>query len=190
MRRFVVPVFGAGLLAGILIMYIGKGILLEDTGFFDTYTLCRIKLMEIDRNALFYFVFRKRVFALIVMAVLVTTYLGMAVCVGRVFWYGMSAGVFLCTMLLRYGVKGGLLAAGCLLPQYLLYVPAMLLFLRWAEEVYRGIYSRGSVMGGGSRGVPAKKMWQLAGIFGMITAGCLLEGYLNPGVLMTLLKIF
>lgn len=191
MRRFVVPCFCAGLLAGILVMNIGKSILLENTGFFDVYTLYQIKAMTVDSNALFYYIFRKRIVGLLVMAVLSTTYLGLAVCIGAVLWYGMSAGLFLSALTLRYGLKGILLAAVCLLPQYLLYVPAMLMFLKWVDGVYYGIYSRsGNALGAEDKGFLLKKSGQLIAIIGMFAIGCLLEGYVNPGLLLGFLKIF
>lgn len=191
MRRFVIPCFGAGLLAGILVMNIGKSILLEDTGFFDVYTLCQIKLMTVDGNALFCYVFRKRILGLLAMVVLSTTYLGLALCIGAVLWYGMSAGVFLSALILRYGLKGLLLAVVCVFPQCLLYIPAMLMFLKWAEEVYYGIYSRsGNASNAEDKGFLMKKGGQLTAIIGLFAVGCLLEGYVNPGLLLSFLKIF
>lgn len=191
MRRFVIPCFCAGLVAGIFIMNIGKSIFLENTGFFDAYTLCQIKVMTVDRNALFYYVFRKRILKLLAMAVLSTTYLGLAICIGAALWYGMSAGLFLSALLLRYGLKGIFLAVVCLLPQYLLYVPALLIFVRWADEVYYGIYSRsGNAIGAKNKGFLLKKSGQLTTIIGLYVIGCLLEGYLNPVLLLSFLKIF
>lgn len=191
MRRFVIPCFCAGLVAGIFIMNIGKSIFLENTGFFDAYTLCQIKVMTVDRNALFYYVFRKRILKLLAMAVLSTTYLGLAFCIGAALWYGMSAGLFLSALLLRYGLKGIFLAVVCLLPQYLLYVPALLIFVRWADEVYYGIYSRsGNAIGAKNKGFLLKKSGQLTTIIGLYVIGCLLEGYLNPVLLLSFLKIF
>ena len=48
----VLPVFFAGLAAGILVMNIGKSILLENTGLFDEYTLYNMKYMTVDNSAL------------------------------------------------------------------------------------------------------------------------------------------
>lgn len=53
------PVFCAGLVAGIFIMNMGKSILLEDTGLFDEYTLYRMKYMTVDSGALFVMSFGK-----------------------------------------------------------------------------------------------------------------------------------
>ncbi len=191
MKRFVLPVFCVGLLAGFLVMKGGKSVLLDNTGFFDAYTLYHIRDMTVDQNALFYYVFRKRILGVLAMAVLATTYLGLAACLGGVFWYGMSAGAFVTALTLRYGIKGILLAAVCLLPQYLVYVPAALVFLKWAEALYRGIYSRsGGAFAAEDKSFLMKKSGQLIAVLCACAIGCLLEAYINPMLLAGYLKIF
>ncbi len=191
MKRFVLPVFCAGLLAGLLVMNGGKSILVDNTGFFDVYTLYRIRDMAVDQNALFCYIFRKRILGMLALAVLSTTYLGLAACLGGVFWYGMSAGAFVTALTLRYGIKGILLAAVCLLPQYLVYVPALLSFLKWAESLYRGIYSRsGGAFAAEEGGFLVKKSGQLAAVLCAFAIGCLLEAYINPLLLVGYLKVF
>lgn len=191
MKRFVLPVFCVGLLTGLLVMNGGKSVLLDNTGFFDAYTLYHIRDMAVDQNALFYYVFRKRILGMLALAVLSTTYLGLAACLGGVFWYGMSAGAFVTALALRYGIKGILLAAVCLLPQYLVYIPALLFFLKWAEELYRGIYSRcGGAFAAEDRSFLVKKSGQLIAVLCAFAIGCLLEAYINPMLLAGYLKIF
>ena len=191
MRRFVLPVFCVGLLAGLVVMNIGKSVLLDNTGFFDVYTLYHIRDMTVDTNALFYYVFRKRILGMLTLAVLSTTYLGLASCLGGVFWYGMSAGAFVTALVLRYGIKGILLAAVCLLPQYLVYIPALLVFLKWAEGLYYGIYSRnGGAFAAEERSFLVKKSGQLIAVLCAFAIGCLLEAYINPMLLAGYLKIF
>lgn len=191
MKRFALPVFCAGILAGILAMNMGKSIFLDDTGFFDAYTLYQMRGMTVDRNALFYYVLRKRIVWLLGAAVLSTTYLGFAVCLGGTFWYGMSAGAFLAALTLRYGLKGIFLAAVCVLPQYLVYVPALLAFFRWAETLYRGIYSRsGEGFAAADKSFILKKSGQLIAVLGVTAVGCLLEAYVNPSLLAGYLRIF
>ena len=190
-QRTFMPVFCVGLLAGIILLNMGKSILLEGTGLFDEDTLYRMKYMTVDSNALFCYVLRKRIGRLVILAVLSTTYLGLAACVGATFWYGMSAGAFLTALALRYGVKGVLLAVISIFPQYLVYIPAVLFLLSWCETLFKGIYGRG----GGTpdmddRSFLLKKAGQLAVILLAVTAGCLLEGYLNPYLLLGYLKIF
>ena len=184
----VLQLFVAGLFAGILIMNIGESVLLENTGLFDEDVLYHIKYLTVDYNALFCYVLRKRLVMILILAVLSTTYLGLAICVGTVLWYGTAAGGLLAVMMIRYGMKGILLAAACLFPQYLLYFPAMFAFLSWGGSVYRNIYLRSALEP--EKNFFIKKMGQLAGIIGMTVAGCAMEGFVNPLILTGLLKIF
>lgn len=187
-RLPVLPVFCVSLLAGILVMNIGKSILLENTGLFDEGTLYAMKYMTVDGDALFSYVLRERFVRLLWLVLLSTTYLGFVLCAGTVIWYGISAGMFLAALVLRYGIKGIFLAAVALFPHYLLYVPAVLALIAWCETLYRGIYGR-TVREEG-KGAWIKKAALLAGIFAAVAGGCLLEAYVNPAVLLGYLKVF
>ncbi len=188
-RLPVLPIFFAGLAAGFLIMNIGKSILLENTGLFDEYTLYNMKYMTVDSNALFSYVLRERLLKCLILTVLATTYLGLAVCVGAVAWYGMSAGAFLSALIIRYGIKGGFLALVAMFPHYLIYVPAFLALLGWCESLYRGIYNRSVDRSEGKSRLP-KKLAELALILLAVTAACFLEAYVNPYFLLGYLKVF
>lgn len=181
--------FGIGLLAGIFVVNVGKGILLGEAGLFDEETLCQIKYMTVDSRALFCYLLRKRVGRLLALAVFSTTYLGLAACMGVAVWYGAASGAFLASLALRYGLKGILLAAVALFPHTLLYIPAALALLVWCEELFRGIYMRRE-FNAGDRRLLLKKAGRLAGILLVVLAGCLLEGYVNPYLLLGFLRIF
>lgn len=166
----------------------GERILLEKTGLFDEEVLYHMKYMTVDCNVLFCYVLRKRLLTVMILAVLSTTYLGLAVCVGTALWYGAAAGGLLAVMVLRYGMKGILLAAASLFPHYLIYFPAIFTLLAWGESVYANIYHRTGMEA--EKNILVKKMGQLAAIIGMTVAGCALEGYVNPEVFLSLLRIF
>lgn len=183
-------VFCLGILAGMVIMNFGKSIMLEHTGIFDEDTLYRLKYMSVDGNALFCYAFRKRMVVFLVMAVLATTYLGYVICMGAAAWCGMSAGVFLSALFLRYGLKGLVLALVSVFPQYLFYVPAVIMMLGWSEDLYRAIYSRSRVADVWEKSFVLKKAGWLGAIVLTILLGCILEGYINPGLLIGYLKVF
>lgn len=184
------PVFCVGMLAGIFILNIGKSTFVDSTGLFDEYILSGMKYMTVDGSALFYYVLRKRLLLLLIMAVLATTYLGYAICIGSAAWCGMAVGTYLSALTLRYGIKGLVLAAVGIFPQYLFYVPAVVLMLGWCESLYRAIYSRGICVDAADKVFWMKKLGKL-GMIGIIAAlGCLLEGYVNPRLLIGYLKIF
>lgn len=188
-QRMFLSCFSVGVLIGILVINIGKGVLLGDMGLFNEDTLSQMMYMTVDGNAFFCYILRKRIGRLLILAVASTTYLGLVSCMGISFWYGMSAGTFLASLIIRYGLKGILLALVSILPQYLLYVPAVLAMLYWCEELYKGIYVRGEFNTGEKR-VWLGKAGQLLGILAVVGIGCLLEAYLNPYLLLGFLKIF
>lgn len=184
-------IFAAGLFAGMLLMNFGKSILLENTGLLDEYTLYHMKYMTVDSSALFYYVLQNRLKTALILAVLSTTYLGMVVCIGTVGWYGMCAGAFLAAAVIRYGLKGILLVLTGIFPHYMIYVPAMIALLFWCRKIYYGIYVDRSF------GTDADKMHnmprcvlQLTGILFMFVVGTFLESFLNPYLMIGLLKIF
>ncbi len=184
------PVFCAGMLAGILAINIGKSTFVENTGLFDESVLSGMKYMTVDGSALFYYVLRKRMVLLLTMAVLATTYLGFAVCVGAAGWCGMAAGTFVSALVLRYGLKGLVLAVVGVFPQYLFYVPAVALTLGWCESLYRAIYSRNACADPADKVFWMKKLGRLGIIIAVVALGCLMEGYVNPKLLIGYLNVF
>lgn len=181
--------FLAGVLLGTILMNAGKSMLLEDTGLLDEYALYHMKYMTVDSNALFWYVMGKRLKTVVFMAVLATTYLGLAAVCAMAACCGATLGMFLSAVVIRYGLKGVLLALTGVFPQYLLYVPAIILLMIWCERVCRGIYFRGAAdTDSGQR--PMGRLLQLLVIFLVVITGCMLESYVNPVLLSGLLKIF
>jgi len=177
-------IFTVGVFAGMVIMNLGKSTLLENTGFLDEYTLYQMKYMTVDSSALFYYVLGKRMKMLLILAVLSTTYLGIFVCGGITLWYGVCAGAFLAASVLRYGIKGILFVVVGLFPQYIVYVPAMVILLLWCMRIYGKIYFEKTEIS-----VP-RSLMQLLGILLVFIVGCVLESFLNPVLLRGFLQIF
>ncbi len=180
----------AGLAAGFAIMNFGKSVLLENTGLLDEYTLYQMKYMTVDSSALFVFVLKKRLGSVLGLTVLSTTYLGLAVCGGAMFWYGLSGGSFLAALAIRYGLKGLLFAGASLFPQYLLYVPAMVALIKWCETLNRNIYFDRYTALEERKIFKPGQLVRFVVICGTILAGCCLESFCNPYILLALLKIF
>lgn len=184
------PMFCVGVVAGFFLVNIGKSTFIESTGLFDESVLSGIKYMSVDGSTLFYYVLRKRMLAFLIMAVLATTYLGFAVCACAAVWCGMASGAFVSVLTVRYGMKGLILAAIGVFPQYLFYIPAIVLMLKWCIGLYRAIYSRGSYGEGADKIFWLKKLGRLGVIGAIVVVGCLMEGYVNPRLLIGYLKVF
>ena len=181
--------FLAGMLLGIVLVNAGREILLDKTGLLGEEALYHMKYMTIDTKALFWHVVGTRLKDIAIPAVLATTYLGLVVVCARAVWYGAATGIFLAASVMRYGIKGILLAGAGIFPQYILYVPVLFWFLVWCEEMCRGIYFEKSAYLMGRREVIVKIL-QLVAIVIVVIIGCMLESYVNPILLKKLLKNF
>lgn len=190
-RLPLLPIFLGGLALGIIVMNLGKGLLLDNTGLLDEYTLYRMKYMTVDGNALFLYVLQSRLKSIALLAIMATTYLGLVTIGGFTAWYGMSAGMFLSALVIRYGIKGVLLALTGIFPQYLLYVPAIVCLMTWCEQTCRSIYFRTyAPQDQGIRQTIPKRLIQLLSVTAVVIIGCVLESYVNPFLVTNLLKIF
>lgn len=184
--------FFAGFIAGILIMYFGKSALLENTGLLDENTFVGMKYMTVDSSALFYYVLKKRMGSALALAILSTTYLGLLVCAVFSVWYGVLSGAFLSALIIRYGIKGLILAIVSIFPQYILYFPAFAALLIICSELNRKIYfQKYGYSGNGRKGkLFSEKIITFLAIMAVIFVGCVLESFCNSKILLSFLKIF
>ncbi|MBE5892599.1 MAG: stage II sporulation protein M [Lachnospiraceae bacterium] len=183
--------FWTGVLAGIIVMNLGKSILLDDTGLLDEYTLYHMKYMTVDSGALFYYVLWLRMKTVLILIVFATTYLGMAVCTGATVWYGFSVGAFTSALMMQYGLKGIVFGVLSVFPQMLLYVPAAVALLRWCVQLNRFIYFQREATSDVEKKVPlSRRIVRLLGILGLVVLGCLAESFINPEIMEWLLNIF
>ena len=132
--------FLTGLVVGILFVNIGKSVLLKSTGLLNEYILYDMKNMTVDSSALFWFVTGKRLKEILFLAALATTNLGLVTVSAMSIWYGAAVGTFWTTAVIRYGLKGMVLVLVSGFPQYVMYIPMMLFFLGWCEQICREIH--------------------------------------------------
>lgn len=182
-------IFLAGLVAGIFMMNFGKNILLDNTGLLDENTLRQVSALTLDSGVLFVFILRKRMTEFGVLALAATTYLGIAACVCAAGWYGFCVGAFLTAGVLRYGIKGILLAFAATLPQYLLYGPALYGLLLWCAKTCRMIYGRGHYQEDGKIPVLSGRVFSLLLLLAVTIAGCALESFINPVIFKAFVRI-
>ena len=177
--------FGIGLFAA----YFGRGIWFQTTGILDEDTLYRMKYMTVDSGVLFAYVLCKRCRNFFVLIIMATTYLGLVFCGGITVKYGFSIGFFISSAVYRYGIKGLLLGIVGAFPQYLCYVPAILLLIRWCENLHRSIYFYHNITGQGKKSLPGR-LGKLALILIVLIVGCVLECFVNPVLLKGFLQFF
>lgn len=187
------PVFIMGILFGIIMVFIGKSTFVDYTGLLDEGTLLRIRDCHVDKGAFFsYLLFRrfKNVFLLILLA---TTYLGVFVCLALPFLLGASYGLFLGIAVFRYGLQGVIICGAGLFPQVLFYFPAIILLLKWCENLSRKIYFQKEIRvekGFLFHTETIQFMIRILIACLLVFVGCALEGYLSVSILQNLLILY
>lgn len=182
-----------GFFAGILGMILKQESLLYSTGFLDSYTLGPVKYLEPDTGKLLTTVFMQRLGMAALLVVLATTYLGSVAAYLYQVWSGLAIGILTAGSVLRYGVKGMLLAAGSLLPQQVILIPAFLMLSMKCCELCKLMYFQG--VPGSFSGREKVRFLLKRGIdmttgLALIAAGCFVEAYINPRLLKWILQLF
>ena len=137
-------IVAVGFAVGLVLMNLGKKALLYNTGLLSEYTLYDMKYSGVDSHAFFLYLLQKRIGIALVLAVLSTTWLGLAAAWTGAAWLGVSFGMLMMASILRYGLKGILLIFAGVFPQILVYFPAALLLLQWIQEfVWQSIILKG-----------------------------------------------
>lgn len=186
----------AGFLLGLMLMNMGQKVLLENTGLLSEYTLYEMKYSEISSNAFFWYVLRKRVGAVLIMALLSTTWLGLVASYTYSAWLGISFGMLLMAAIIRYGLKGILLIVVGVFPQGIIYLPACFFLISWCRELCNIIYFPSKMSGetgtdeAGKNYIMRRKAFQFLSLVVVVIIGCFFESYVNPKLLLNLLQIF
>ncbi len=185
--------FFIGLVAGIFVMNIGRKVLLENTGFLDEYSLYQMKYMSVNNSMFLLYVLKKRLGTVAIIALLSSTYLGIFTVYAYSAWLGISLGMLMSASVLRYGIKGVLLVVTAAFPHYLLYIPAFVILLKSAYELCASIYFPAKcreIRTDNNRVEIRRKCMKFAKVMAVVIMAALVESYVNPILVINLLKIF
>ncbi len=145
----------------------------------NEYYLQQFKYAKIDYNDLLLYVLENRLPIWILVLLLSFTAAGILTQVFFVGYYGVSFG-FLCVIAItNFGWKGFLYMGGFLLPHYLFYLPCYLMFLKVFYRKKEGISVEQKTL-----------MLQIGMMILLLVIGILVESYVNPPMLLKMLKIF
>ena len=178
---------------GICITNLCKGEIVEKQGFLDEYTLLCMSHVEIDYLKYLVYLLQKRVGAILLLAILSSTYLGFACIYTYIGWLGAAAGIFLTGAGIRYGTKGILLFLGGMLPHQLILVPCGIIFICWCYSMCAALYYPGHCsepIYGSKKQFIIRKIMQFQIFVGVVIIGCLVECYVNPYIYTKILKLF
>ena len=185
--------YGICFALGICITNLWKMEIIDKGGFLGEYTLLCMNHVEVDYMNYLVYLFQKRAGMTAVLAILSSTYLGLACIYIYIGWLGLSAGIFLTGAGIRYGTKGILLFLGGMIPHQLILVPCGIIFLCWCYRMCTTLYYPGlcsEPLYGNKKQFVIRKLMQFQIFLGVVILGCLLECYVNPYIFTKLLKFF
>ncbi len=159
-----IPLFVCCVVTAMIVTFTQKSDLLLHSTVLNEETLGFLLRRSGDSKALFLYVVKERFWVILVLFLISGTYLATLCIYGTVIWYGTGIGTLLAIALMRYGFSGILLLVAAGLPQYLLYVPAMLITLQLCKE---------------KREISRKLFLQFGLMETVVIIGCFLESYVN-----------
>lgn len=184
-----VILFVVGTIAGIVLAYIQNAKFHTVDALVGKEELYQLKYYTLEGNGYFWYVFLERVKPLLIISLLSTTWLGVYGVLCTLLWFGYSFGMLTASCLIPYGIKGIFLILAIVFPQCLIYIPVILIWLKYCNELSYYLYHE--KMEEKSRGEWIRQKWiQLLVLFPLFLIGCLMEGYVNPKILVGFLKIF
>ena len=182
--------FFAGLAAGIFCVYLNTDSFLAENGLLSRMSLERLGRLDLNENAFFFYVFGKRLGFVWLAAILATTFAGIVTTYLLVLWIGACGGVIAAVAVMRYGIKGFLLLAGGMMPQFLLYFPAFIMLADWCIKTCLRLYY--PIVDYTEQQPEKSKKTETIGRFlfihGVVIIGVILESYVNPEILLFVLK--
>lgn len=190
--RWLLP-FLIGFVAGVLVWNFGGRSMTEESGLLDEYTLGKISSMELNHNAFFFYVLQLRMRTLWLLAMVSSTFAGIYLLYVYVVWIGFAGGALLSVSVIRYGIKGVMLMIMSCLPQYLFYLPAIIMMLGLGYSFCVKLYYPAKDTGYFSMGrkqLLVRYFLLFFLIHLVVITGAVFESYVNPIFVTRLLRIF
>ena len=155
-----------GFVAGILYANFIARNYVTMTGIFHEYFLTRYTQVKIVKEDYLWYLLRWRMMPLVLTVCVGNLGLRRLTAAGMLLWTGFAGGILAVAAVLRMGLRGMLLCIAGIFPQYIFYIPAYLLLIRY---YYRYPQSEWNKTKNGF-------------IVIMMAAGILSEVYLNPQI--------
>ena len=171
-KRRLLAFFMPGFLFGVVYVNLIAKKYIAELGIFSDYFLNQFQTAGIAAEEYFWYLFRLRVIPFLVLLGLSFTKMRKAAAVLFLIWTGISGGILISTAVLSMGIKGSLLCAVGILPQFIFYVPAYLILL-WCCYSY------------------PKTQWnRQKAVFAAlaVSSGMILEIFVNPSLVKAFLS--
>lgn len=189
-RKQIFLLAGGGFFLGILAANtFGKKAIME-LGIFGDYFFMQMQNVKIDSNAMFWYVFEKRMLFILAVMLFSVTSLGIAAAYMLSAWVGISAGLLLSAAAMQQGMQGIALCMAGLIPHYLFYIPAGVILLVKACQLSGRLHGREQMYQNHIRKELTAFLLVSLGVFCIFFLGVLLESLLNPVFLQKFYKFF
>jgi stage II sporulation protein M len=158
----------------------------------NNYFYEKYEVIKIDYVALLSSVLFNRIKIVTIVWVLGLTFLSIPVVFGFAAYYGFSLGFILSISTMSYGMLGIVIGMTFLLPQYILYTPAIVYLMNTSLGVSKKLYF--NKLGGRSVDKVTKKQMLIEYVLiffivlFIVVLGCLLETFVNPKWVMFSIK--
>jgi len=184
--------FMAGFIAGIFLINMNSNLFVGEDGIYSTGTINRLKYLEIENSTFFRYVTAGRFKDYLLLGLMSTTYLGIVIAYGTAAFQGMMLGMVITVAVIRFGLKGILLVLFSFFPHQLLLLPAGAMMLMWCCQNCRMLYfDRRTIWNGElKKKYFLRQLIMLVWILMVVMIGCILESYVNPMLLMDIVKFF
>lgn len=188
-RKWLFFFFGGVCIGVLFANLLGRGYM-DQINLLSEYLLQKYQGSEIRSGELFWYCLRTRILPMCYIWMFGLTMFGRVAGYWYVSWYGFATGALLSVATMRFGAKGVLLCIVGVLPQYLLYIPALFLLLLMSAGVSARLYGKGGYMCGGRK----KLVGIYFALFVVLALVCIIgavcESYVNPFLLKKILKLF
>lgn len=184
--------FMAGFMAGIFLINMNSNFFVGEDGIYSTGTINRLKYLEIENSTFFRYVTAGRFKDYLLLGLMSTTYFGIVIAYGVAAFQGMMLGMVITVAVIRFGLKGILLVLSSFFPHQLLLLPAGAMMLIWCCQNCRVLYfDRRTIWNGElKKKYFLRQLIMLVWILMVVMIGCILESYVNPMLLMDVVKFF
>lgn len=173
-KRQMLAFFVPGFLLGIIYVNFAAEKYMAEAGIFSDLFLSQFADMQIDIRSYLPYLIRLRAVPLLLLAAVSFTRLRKAAAILFLLWTGFTGGVTVSSAVYGLGLKGSLLCAAALLPQFLFYIPAFMILLWYC------------ISAPGTRWNRQKTIFVIAAM----AAGIVLELWVNPELVRAFTALF
>lgn len=165
--------FMPGFILGILYVNFLSAGYMAVPGLFNESFLVQFASVQIDPAEYIWYLLRLRAVPFFVLAGLAFTKFRRISAVLFLFWTGISGGVLISAAVLEMGLKGSAFCIAALCPQFLFYLPALYVLLRYCLSDGGSVWNR------------QKTIFVILSV----SVGIIMELYVNPVVLKAVISI-